>query len=1383
VKFLRRLRGHRIVRYVSLGLTLAVALLAAAVVASLTIDLGPAVLARAESAGSKYIERPLHIGRLSIHVITGKVVVENLTIDGVHPGDRPFFTAKEVRVALDWLPAFARRPDITISSVEMTDWQMLVEKWDGGHNFPRFNHDDGTPPGPKRLTTTLKWLRAYRGQFTFEDHETPWGVVCRNLDINITNLPTYHGTATFTGGTVTIQDFEPMWANMTAQFVIDGPRIHLDRIDLDSDGAKTVLTGDVDMAHWPNQGYRMHSRVNFPRMRQLFFKDASWDVSGDGDFNGTFRLYKAGDATNRDLAGSFSSDRAGLNAYRFPALYGSLRWTQDGFDIWNAGSRFYGGSAQFVYSIKPFGQRVKPTHRFDATLNGVDLAQFTDFEQLRGQRFAGAAALRNHLEWPSGRFDQHRGDGQITVTPPPGVALMTASALGEMPPPDDDRESASPAPAADPDRPRTKRAPIVLAPLPAHLPIGGELAYAYGPDDITLANGRFATERTFVSFGGSTAYGDASRRPFHVTSRDWQESDQLLAGIMTDFGAPTGPVPFGGRGEFDGVMSGAFRRPRVEGVFTGDGLRAFDTLWGGGRARIVVENKYVTVADGVVRLGDSEIRADGLFSLGYPRDDSGDEIDARLRVTRRGVDSLRHAFGIDEYPVSGKLSGEFHLTGAYERPVGFGSMTIDEGLAYGEPFQNATSSLRFDGRGVRLDNLTMTKDTGSMTAAAFVGWDGTYSFDADGHRIPVEHLAFLQYPRAQLSGLADVTAKGSGTFDAPRNDFRFRIADLFISGENVGQVNGTMALRGNELSGEIDAASPRLAVTGTGRIALTPHAPSELTFRFHDTSLDPYVRLFVPKLSPYTTAVATGSLRVAGELTDPNQLLVDGTVDTFEMRLLDYAVRNAAPVRIALDKQKIRIDELQLVGEDTRLRVAGTVDLNEQRIALTASGDAGLGILQGFFHDVRGAGRAELTAAIDGPLAQPQFSGLATISDGRIRHFSVPNSLDAINGTIHFDAAGIRLDDVAATLGGGHVQFGGRVGLDGYVPGDLDVTIRGDDMHLRIPEGVRSVVDADLSLRGNYKAPTLGGSVTVRNALWSRRIDTPGSLFDLASRRSGSGGGTAPVEPPATLPLKFDLQVLIPSTLRVENNLARLVASADLTMRGTYDRPIVMGHADIDRGEVTFEGRRYRITHGSMDFTNPSRIEPFFDVEAETNVRVPGQTYRVTVAFAGTNDQLRPTLNSDPPLPTADVLALLFSDVRHGTQDVAPELRALQNPNQAQTDILTARATQALAAPLSSEVGKVVEQTFGVDTFQLSPSFVDPTSLQGSGRLSPTARVTIGKRISDRVFLTFSRSLGTTINDQIVLLEIEESDRLSWILSRNEDSQTYALEFRVRHVF
>ena len=185
-------------------------------------------------------------------------------------------------------------------------------------------------------------------------------------------------------------------------------------------------------------------------------------------------------------------------------------------------------------------------------------------------------------------------------------------------------------------------------------------------------------------------------------------------------------------------------------------------------------------------------------------------------------------------------------------------------------------------------------------------------------------------------------------------------------------------------------------------------------------------------------------------------------------------------------------------------------------------------------------------------------------------------------------------------------------------------------------------------------------------------------------------------------------------------------------------------------------------------------------------MRVPGQTYRVTVAFAGTSEQLRPTLelrSAAADRPTS--LALLFSDVqRSGTQDVAPELRALQNPNQAQTDILTTRATQAITGGLSSEVGKVVEQTFGVDTFQLTPSFIDPTSIQQTSRLNPTARLTIGKRISDRVYLTFSRSLGTIDQrSDRAARDRRERSRLRGFCRATRTRQTYALEFRVRHVF
>jgi translocation and assembly module TamB len=337
---------------------------------------------------------------------------------------------------------------------------------------------------------------------------------------------------------------------------------------------------------------------------------------------------------------------------------------------------------------------------------------------------------------------------------------------------------------------------------------------------------------------------------------------------------------------------------------------------------------------------------------------------------------------------------------------------------------------------------------------------------------------------------------------------------------------------------------------------------------------------------------------------------------------------------------------------------------------------------------------------------------------------------------------------------------------------------------------VRSTVDANLAFRGNFKAPTLGGTIVVKSATYTRRIDPTGGLFDFGGRSSSSAGGEAGVA--TSIPLRFDVELIVPSTLRIENNLARMVASAEFQLRGTYDHPQVFGRAEVDRGELIFEGRRYLVTKGTIDFTNPSRVEPFFDVEAQTSVRVPGVTYRVTIHLTGTTAKLQPTVESDPPLPSADVLALLFGGVSQNQAGQAglgdAELKALQDPNQQSQDILATRATQLLASPVSSQVGRVVEQTFGVDTFQLSPSFFDPysqtasASASASARINPSASVTIGKRISDRVYLTYSRSLSSSINDQIIFLEYDESDRFSWILSRNEDN-SYAIEFSVRHTF
>ena len=867
-----------------------------------------------------------------------------------------------------------------------------------------------------------------------------------------------------------------------------------------------------------------------------------------------------------------------------------------------------------------------------------------------------------------------------------------------------------------------------------------------------------------------------SQIPFHVTSLDWQESDRVFAGILTAFGSQTSAVPVGGFGEFEGVMLGAFNDPRIEGTFTGDHMRAWDVLWGRGSADVVIEDSYVNVSRSALTAGDSEINATGRFSLGYPRRDGGEELNARVVLRRRPMADLRHAFELDDWPVDGFVSGEYRLTGNYETPFGAGTLLVEEGVAYGEPFERANASLRFEGTGVRLEKFDVRKSTGTITGAAWLGWDGNYSFTADGDRIPVESLKVAAFPTAPLSGVLRFKASGTGTFESPHYDVSFVAVDLFAADEGIGQMTGHLGLRGELLALDFEAASARLAVSGAGRVAMTTEMDAELTLRFNQTSLDPYIRFFEPRLSPFTNAVAGGTIRVAGELTNLAQLVVETRVEDLALTLFDYELRNDGNVEIDFVRNVAQIGRLKLRGDGTQLDVSGSINVADSTIDVSATGDANLGILQGFFRDLRSSGAASLEAGVTGSFQKPEFSGTATLTGGRIRYYPMPRSLDAINGTISFDAAGVRVDSVRATIGGGAVTFGGRIALEGFMPGELSLTANGERMRLNYPEGFRSEIDADLGLRGSISAPLLTGTVTVRDAVYERRFETTPNLFDF-------GGGTLPVGAPASapaVPLRFDIQIDAPAgSVRINNNVARLEARADLRLQGTYDRPLLSGYAEIDRGRLDLEGNSYLVTRGRVDFVNPMKIEPYFDLEAETRARVGDQTYRVTIGIVGTTSRLVPTLTSDPPLATADILAVLFGqdpDLQNS------ELRTFSATaaNQSEQELLLGLTSRLIASPFSAPVGKVAEGVLGRGATVL----ISPRIGNEDEAFAPSARLVIGKRLSSRVYVTFARALGSgqAGRDQIITLEFEQNERIGWIVTQNGDS-TFAIDFRVRHVF
>jgi hypothetical protein len=1370
---------RRRVRDLGVGALLAVGLLVVALVVTFTIDLGQVSGGRikrlAESEGTKALERPLHLGRLGIQIARGRFVVEDVVIEGRTPRDVPFFKARRVLVDFPWWQVVRNR-ELYIRSVEMSDWTMQIEKYAHGNNLPRLKRNSTEPPGPKRFTTTLAYLHAYRGQFTYIDHGT-WRTTARNLDIYLRHdTGEYLGTATITNGSVQIKDYLPMRVDMRVKYKIDGSLVRLPEIVMDTDGGHTLVTGQVDFGHWPEMLYHVDSRLDLWRMREIFFANESWRSRGEAHFIGTFHIFDGGHL----LKGDFTSPLAHVNALAFDDLHGSLEWEPHRFEITDATARFYSGAARFRYLMAPLSDPRPGVATWRVAYQGVDLSRLSDAVGMRGVRLLGRASGENLLEWPLGKFSEHRGSGHMSVAPPPDRPVLTRDArpeeiaIHEQPP------------FYGPER-NVERFPTPTA-------VGGEFAYRFDPEWLTVAPSHLASERTYVEFAGQTAYGDRSQFPFYARSADWQESDRLLAGIITAFGSPTGVVTVGGFGEFRGTMTKSFKSPLVQGDFVGEDMRAWDVVWGRSTGHLRIENGYVDISGGKVIRAQSSITASGRFSLGYPRKDRGEEINARFEITDRPMRDLRHAFQLDDWPLDGKVSGEFRLYDKYTRPYGYGMLQIADAVAWGEPLDLAHAPMRFEGQGVRLDALVIQKGAGTMTGAAYVGWDGTYSFDVTGEHIALDTVSVIRNAKAAWSGEMHFKASGASTFRSPHYTVQMGADDVSIAGQKMGVVAIGLEVQDRlVMIGKLEASG--LGVSGFGKVEMSANTDAELTFRFNRTLLDPYVRLFVPRLSDYTTAEVSGTVEVVGQLANWDRLFASATVEDLRLKLFDYELRNDGPMRLTFENNVVRVDpssgsarpgmrpppgaaaptlRLRSNNRDTELGLSGDIDLKAGRIGVNVDGKANLAVLQAFSHELRSSGNAVLRAGISGSLSQPQFSGYAEITDGRLRLMSLPQSIQAINGRVSFSSDGIRLENVTAQVAGGGVTFGGRVEINGFSLGALELSVSGRRMEFHYPEGFRSTVDADFDLVGTMSAPIVRGTVTVRSAIYDKRVVINPAMLGLAagklSAASGASSGSMP-------PIRLDVHILAPSSLRIENNIAHIMASADLWLRGTSDHPQLSGGADVDRGDVLVFGHRYLVRRGRIEFPDPTKLEPFFDLGGETLVRVPGQTYVVNVQLTGTTAKMVPTFTSDPPLSQVEIVSLLLGGETNADA-INSELQALQS-EQLERTLATMQLQQVAAGVVSAPLTGAVEQTFGLDTFQVTPNIgYDPYQ-----RLSPTARLTVGKRISNKIYLTYSRSLNTPGGaDQVILLEYDQNDRLSWILSRNEDG-TYALDVRVRHVF
>jgi translocation and assembly module TamB len=247
--------------------------------------------------------------------------------------------------------------------------------------------------------------------------------------------------------------------------------------------------------------------------------------------------------------------------------------------------------------------------------------------------------------------------------------------------------------------------------------------------------------------------------------------------------------------------------------------------------------------------------------------------------------------------------------------------------------------------------------------------------------------------------------------------------------------------------------------------------------------------------------------------------------------------------------------------------------------------------------------------------------------------------------------------------------------------------------------------------------------------------------------------------------VQLNLQVQAPGTVRIKNNLADIKGTAELTFRGSLARPILFGRVEAEPGgRLVYAENTYRLERGTLTFANPYRVEPLLDMVATSRVA----NYDVRLALFGNLERLNASFSSDPPLPDLEVLSLLLSGSPGRLTDELARLRApdtTTSDNSAAEGLLLGQA----ASLLTQRVGNL----FGFDAFRIEP-------LSRSGESVSSARVTVGKRISRSVYLTYSYDPSAT-GGQRLQVEWRVAQGLSVLLTQEQDS--YAVDVLWEHRF
>ena len=1313
----------------------------------------------------------------SLHWNVSKLEIEakGLTIHGLEPAtDVPLAHADRLYVRLHVVSLLSANVDLSQLTLERPVVHIIVNP-DGATNLPEPQVKSGGDPIQQLFDLAIGRAEVRDGAILLNEQRLPLDFKASDVAASMSYQrlqQRYDSTLHVGKMDAQYQDYRDVAAVGDVEFSLWRNRAQVRSLKLTSQRSSVELSGSVEDFNHPRLRLAYGGTIDLGQLGEIAraykLRGGGVTFSGSGDFQAE-NFSSTGKLNIRDVnyeengidlreaeAGTdFSIDRDHILLKRITARLLGGKVTGDA-EIKNYAPSLAVTTAQVKSDKPPKG--AKPAASAPIKKNGSALiakAGALPVQQGTANLKVSGASLTEVVRMMSSKalpLDKLNAAGVVTGTVSVAWKESVARATAEL--------------ALD--------AAVPAQSVTNQLPVSGVLRGRYDVRSgaLDLAQLNLATPRTEANASGVLGSRDAQLK-IAITTSSLTEFQPLLSSM----GQSSLPVELGGRASFNGTLNGKLDHPDIAGhllvtdftylyrpatapapasppsplskvkslLHLGQPQPApepqpvpvarrihIDSFAGDvqyGRTQIALRNGVIEQGGAHLNLGGSATLENGSFNANTP-------FEVRASIHNGSVVDLQRTVGTD-YPVSGVVNFTVQASGTQSDPHGRGQFSITGGEAYGHPIKTLTSDIVLANHEAEFENVHIEALGGSVTGTvAYNLSNRQVRSDLSGDKIDLEKISELQTVRVQEKGIASFRIRTSGTLDEPMVDAHIEVANLVLNDEYEGGIVLDAVSHGSKMQLTARSQFPRASLALDGIVDLKGDMESDLRLQFTKIDIDPLLNAELKARITGHSAMA-GHATLNGPLRKPRGLKGAMLVDAFTVELQKIPIHSDGPIELALADSVVTVQRLTLAAEDTNLSIGGNVDFKGDRpLDLYAKGHLNVVLLRALDNEVTSYGTTDADITVQGTMAKPIMKGRVVIAHAGFSLIDLPAALGEVNGTMVFNQNRLEVERLAGRVGGGQVKFSGYMTFGNTI--GFDLSANGTDVRFRYG-GVSVTADQSLRLNGTLEGSNLSGEVTITRFAQIPSMDVAAAF---ASQSVEIPNPTSPLNN-----LRLDVRIVSAPELTVQTSLAKLSGDADLHLRGTALRPVLLGRINIAEGDINLNGTKYHLDRGDVTFANPVHIDPILDMEATTRVR----DFDITIGLHGTMERLTTTYRSDPPLSSDDIIALLAFG---RTQEES-------NTTGRTSGIGEGAGSLLLGQAINQTVTNRVSKLFGVSSIKINPSV-------GGADNNPSARLTVEQQVSNNVTLTYITNL-TQSAQQVIQFEYNINAEYSVEAIRDEN--------------